>query len=217
MADTKVPVADEKFPEDVSEMSIRDATDASSIYIDPEKEKACLRKFDKYFMPQAFIFLLLNYLDRSNLGNAVIFGFSTEIGLKGNEFGNINTLFFVTYVLFEIPWVMAVKRFGPNIVLGAALTSWSVVTLGTGFVQNYHQAIACRMLLGACEAGVAPGLAYIFSTIYPQESVAKRIAMTNFANATSGAFGGLIAYGIQMMGEQRGISGEYSSASCRPK
>ena len=42
--------------------------DASSIYIDPEKEKACLRKFDKFFLPQAFAFLVLNYLDRSNVG-----------------------------------------------------------------------------------------------------------------------------------------------------
>jgi MFS family permease len=120
------------------------------------------------------------------LGNAVVFGFNTELGLKGNEFGNINTLFFVFYVLFEVPWVMAVKRFGPNKILALALVLWSAVTIGTGFVQNYHQAIAVRVLLGACEAGVAPGFAYIFSTIYPQSSVAKRIALTNFANATSG-------------------------------
>jgi MFS family permease len=92
----------------------------------------------------------------------------------------------VFYVLFEIPWVMAVKRFGPNKVLALALVSWSTVTIATGFVHNYHQAIAVRILLGACEAGIAPGFAYIFSTIYPQESVAKRIALTNFANAISG-------------------------------
>jgi MFS family permease len=116
----------------------------------------------------------------------VVFGFSTELGLKGNEFGNINTVFFVFYVLFEVPWVMAVKRFGPNKVLAAALAMWSIVTFANGFVHTYGQAIACRVLLGACEAGVAPGFAYIFSTIYPQSSVAKRIAMTNFANATSG-------------------------------
>jgi hypothetical protein len=41
-----------------------------TIYIDPEKEKAVMRKFDKYLLPQAFIFLLLNYLDRSNLGRS---------------------------------------------------------------------------------------------------------------------------------------------------
>jgi MFS family permease len=81
---------------------------------------------------------------------------------------------------------MAVKRFGPNKVLALALVSWSAVTISTGFIHNYGQAIAVRVLLGACEAGVAPRFAYVFSTIYPQSSVAKRVAMTNFANATSG-------------------------------
>jgi hypothetical protein len=66
MADSKIPVmVDEKFPEDISEEVM--IGDASTIYIDPEKEKACLRKFDKFFMPQAFAFLVLNYLDRSNV------------------------------------------------------------------------------------------------------------------------------------------------------
>lgn len=41
---------------------------SETIYIDPEKEKAVLRKFDKFLLPQAFLFILLNYLDRSNLG-----------------------------------------------------------------------------------------------------------------------------------------------------
>jgi MFS family permease len=103
---------------------------------------------------------------------------------------------------------MAVKRFGPNKVLCVALVSWSTITIATGFIHNYAQATVVRILLGACEAGVAPGFAYIFSTIYPRESTAKRIAMTNLANATSGAFGGLFAYAIQTMGKRRGIAGK---------
>lgn len=101
---------------------------------------------------------------------------------------------------------MCVKRFGPNKVLAVALVAWSVVTLCTGFVQTYAQAIVLRCLLGACEAGVAPGFAFIFSTIYPRESTAKRVALIYLANVTSGAFGGLFAYGVQSMGERRGLA-----------
>jgi MFS family permease len=104
---------------------------------------------------------------------------------------------------------MAVKRFGPNKVLATALVLWSAVTIGTGFIRNYHEAIVVRILLGACEAGVAPGFAFVFSSIYPRESTAKRIALTNLANATSGAFGGLFAYAIQTMGARNGLAGEY--------
>lgn len=176
-----------------------------TIYIDPEKEKAVLRKFDKYVLPQAFVFILLNYLDRSNLGNARVFGFEQDIGLKNNEFGNLVTLFFVPYIVTEVFWVTAVKRFGPNFVITTALFGWCIATIATGFVQNYHQALACRMLLGLFEAGVAPAFTFIFSTIYSRESTAKRVALINYSNAVSGAFGGMFAYAIQTMGKQRGL------------
>jgi sugar phosphate permease len=100
---------------------------------------------------------------------------------------------------------MAVKRYGANRIIAIALFGWCFVTIGTGFVRNYHQAIACRMLLGAFEAGVAPCFGFIFSTIYDRNSTAKRIALINGANATSGAFGGLFAYAIQTMGARRGL------------
>ncbi|KAL3419475.1 nicotinic acid plasma membrane transporter [Phlyctema vagabunda] len=178
----------------------------SEIYIDPEAESRTLRKFDMIVLPQAFIFILLNYLDRSNIGNANVFGFSEDLNLKGTQFGNISTLFYVPYILLETPWVMCVKRFGPNKVLAVALVSWSIVTICTGFIHTYGQAIAMRMLLGICEAGVAPGFAFIFSTIWDRKDTAKRVALIYFANVMSGAFGGLFAYGIQSMGERRGIA-----------
>ena len=176
-----------------------------TIYIDPAKEKLVLKKFDKFLLPQAFLFILLNYLDRSNLGNARVFGFEKDIGLVDNQFGNLVTLFFVPYIVTEVFWVTAVKRFGPNYVITVALIGWCAATIGTGFVQNYHQALACRMLLGLCEAGVAPAFTFIFSTIYDRGSTAKRVALINFSNAVSGAFGGLFAWAIQSMGARQGL------------
>lgn len=100
---------------------------------------------------------------------------------------------------------MAVKKWGPNKALGTALVLWSLVTLGTGFIQNYGQAIAVRILLGVFEAGISPSFSYLFSTIYPRKSAGKRVMMTNLANCTSGAFGGLFAYAVQLMGKRRGL------------
>jgi MFS family permease len=103
-------------------------------------------------------------------------------------------------------WVTAVKRFGPNYVITIALVGWCTATIATGFVKNYGQALACRMLLGLFEAGVAPSFTFIFSTIYDRESTAKRVALINLSNAVSGAFGGLLAYGVQSMGERLGLA-----------
>jgi hypothetical protein len=40
------------------------------IYIDPEKEKAALKKFDKYLVPVAFVFMVLSSLDRNNVSSS---------------------------------------------------------------------------------------------------------------------------------------------------
>ncbi|KAJ6442311.1 C6 transcription factor [Purpureocillium lavendulum] len=178
----------------------------TAIYIDPKKESAIIRKFDLLVLPQFVIIIILAYLDRTNIGNARVFGFEEDLGLKGNEFANISSLFYVTYVIFELPWVLAVKRYGANIVLAIAIVAWSAVVTGTGFIHNYGQAVAVRLLLGLAEAGVFPAITFVVSTIYPRESQGKRIAILYAATALAGAFGGLIAYGIQLMGDRLGLA-----------
>lgn len=121
-------------------------------------------------------------------------------------FGNLTTVLSVTLIVFEIPWVMAIRRFGANRALGTMLVMWSILTLGTAFVQTYGQALAVRTLLGVFEAGIAPGFAYLFSTIYPQNAAGKRVMIGNLASCLSGAFGGLFAYGVQKMGTRRGLA-----------
>lgn len=101
---------------------------------------------------------------------------------------------------------MMVKRFGANSVLAIALLGWSSTTMGTAFIKNYHQALVMRILLGLFEAALFPCLAFVVSTVYSRLHQAKRIATLYGGAAISGAFGGLIAYGIQVRGERLGLA-----------
>jgi len=186
---------------DVSSGLVRDV----AIELDPALERRTLRKFDKYLLPPLAVILLLAYLDRSNLGNAKVFGFEEGLGLEGNQFNIISTCFYPAYVVLETPWTMAVKRYGAKHVLGVAMVSWSIITLCTGFIHNYSQAIALRVLLGAFEAGLVPCVVFIISTIWAREDQAKRNAIIYGCNCLSGAFGGLIAYAIESMGTRLGL------------
>lgn len=128
-----------------------------------------------------------------------------DLGLQGREFNNLVTLFYVTYIVCDIPWVMALKRFGANRVLAVAMVGFSAATLGTGFTHTYHQALACRLVLGVFEAGLIPSMVFMISTIWNREQQAKRVAILYCATAVSGAFGGLIAYAIQKDGSRHGL------------
>lgn len=126
--------------------------------------------------------------------------------MRGTDFNDVSMYFYIPYVVFETPWVIAVKRWGPGRVLAIAIVSWSAITIGTGFVNNYGQTIACRALLGFFEAGLFPSLMFVVSQIYPPKSQGKRIAVLYITIALSGALGGLFAYGIQSMGSRHGLS-----------
>ncbi|KAF7545218.1 hypothetical protein G7Z17_g9358 [Cylindrodendrum hubeiense] len=193
MSDLKESIIDSSSAPASNDDSHDSSTGISAVIIDPVVEKRTISKFDKFMMPQMALLMLIAYLDRSNIGNARVFGFEEGIGLVGTEFNNLSTLFYPTYVIFEIPWVMAVKKWGANSILAVAMVGWSVVTLGTGFIKNYHQGIATRLLLGIFESALFPCLAFIISTVYSREQQAKRIAVLYGAIALSGAFGGLIA------------------------
>ncbi|KIV96100.1 hypothetical protein PV10_00004 [Exophiala mesophila] len=168
-------------------------------------EKSALRKFDWILLPQIMMIAIMAALDRINIGNARVMGFEEAIGLTGSQFNDIAMVFSPTYILFEIPWVVAVPYFGIHRVLAVAGLGWGVVTLGTGFIHNYGQAIATRVLLGIFEAALVPCLVFIISLIWPRESQAKRVGFIYIASSISGGFGGLIAYAIQISGTRHGL------------
>ncbi|KAH8695600.1 hypothetical protein BGW36DRAFT_429472 [Talaromyces proteolyticus] len=139
--------------------------------------------------------------EETQIGNAKTFGLEKDLGLTGHKFGNITTLLSVNLVPLKAPWVMAIKSFGPNKALGTALLLCSFVKLDV------------------CKAGISPGFSYLFSTVHPRNAAAKRLMMTNMANCTSGAFGDLFAYAVQIMGtcwDSRHSDGYLSSSSGLP-
>ncbi|KEF52808.1 uncharacterized protein A1O9_11225 [Exophiala aquamarina CBS 119918] len=205
LEDQKSPSMEATAQDEMQKMQSTAQGTVSDIQLDPALEKQTLRRFDLFLLPQIAILIIIGYLDRTNVGNAVIFGFAKDINLKGKEFNNLVTLFYVTYIVFDIPWVVCIKRYGANRVLGVALLGWSAATLGTGFVHNYHQALACRLLLGFFEAGLLPCMVFIISTIWNKKQQGKRIAVIYCATTISGAFGGLFAYGVQQMGHKHGL------------
>ncbi|KAM0538222.1 hypothetical protein ACHAO7_012257, partial [Fusarium culmorum] len=158
-----------------------------------DAERKVLSKFDMFVMPQMSLLVLFAYLDRTNIGNARVFGFEEDTGMHGTQFNDVSMYFYISYVIFETPWVLAVKKFGPGRVLAIAIVSWSAITMGTGFVNSYGEVVALRVLLGFFEAGLFPSLMFVVSQIYPPASQGKRMAVLYVSIALSGALGGLIA------------------------
>ncbi|KAM0755613.1 MFS general substrate transporter [Meredithblackwellia eburnea MCA 4105] len=165
-------------------------------YIDPAEERKLLRKVDGFLIGILGMLYLLAFLDRGNIGNANVAGLSTDLKLKGNQYGTIVSIVYATYVVFEPVWANLLKIITPRILLSVSTLCWGVLTLSTAWATSYDHMIAIRVLLGVTEAGLFPCLNLVLAMNYRPEELARRLSYVFSAAALSGAFGGLLAYGL---------------------
>jgi MFS family permease len=129
-------------------------------------------------------------------GNARLAGFEKELGLTGYDYNAVLSVFYVSYIVFEIPSNMACKWIGPGWFIPAISLGFGVCSICTAFVTNFSAACGVRFLLGLFEAGMLPGIAYYMSRWYRRSELAFRLSLYIVMAPLAGAFGGLLASGI---------------------
>ncbi|KAK1993379.1 major facilitator superfamily transporter [Colletotrichum falcatum] len=161
--------------------------------------KALLRKMDAKLLPAVGILYLLSFLDRSNVGNAKIEGLTDDLHMAGDQYLTGLTLYFVGYVLFEIPCNIVLKRTTPRFWLPSLTVAWGVVATLMGIVTSTAGFFAARFFLGVAESGLFPGVVYYFSMWYRRRERQYRISLFFSVASLAGAFGGILAWGIGHM------------------
>ncbi|KAI2636675.1 MFS general substrate transporter [Xylaria nigripes] len=168
----------------------------SLIKFDPEAERKLRLKLDYMVVPSVSILYLFCFIDRANIGNARLAGLEADLGLKGYDYNTVLSIFFISYIIFEIPSNLACKWFGPGWYLPAITLGFGISSLGTAFVQNRAAACGVRFLLGIFEAGMMPGISYYLSRWYRRSELTFRLSLFIVMAPLAGAFGGLLASGI---------------------
>lgn len=179
----------------------------NDIYVDPVAEKKLVRKLDKWIIPPVMLLYLFSFLDRVNIGNARLYGLEEDLGLVGNQYQFIVSILFVTYMLSEVPSNLVLKKFTPSRWLAFITVSWGLIATLSGITQSFGGMVACRLLLGAVEGGLFPGLAIYLTFFYTKRELALRIGYLFVSSAIAGSTGGLLAYAIGFMDGIAGLKG----------
>ncbi|TQW00949.1 MFS transporter [Cordyceps javanica] len=132
----------------------------------------------------------------SKLRNARIAGLEKTLHMQGYQFNIALSIFYISYILFEIPSNIVCKWIGPGRFIPIATFCFGVLTMCTGLVPNFSALCAVRFLLGIFEAGIMPGLVYYLSRWYRQNEMTFRISLFIVSGSLAGAFGGLLASAI---------------------
>lgn len=93
---------------------------------DTEAEKRILRKCDLHVLPMLYVFYMLSYLDRINIGNARIEGLEQDLRMTGNDYNIALQVFFVPYILLEVPSNILLKRLAPSTYLSSLMFMWGM-------------------------------------------------------------------------------------------
>lgn len=108
-------------------------------------------------------------------------------------------MFFIPYILLEFPSNILLKRLRPSLYLPALIISWGIMTICQGVTGSFAGLVVCRVLIGVFEASYFPGMVYLISMYYKRAELQWRLSILWSAAILSGAFSGLLAYGLANM------------------
>jgi ACS family tartrate transporter-like MFS transporter len=150
------------------------------------------RRTAYHVLPFVFLIYVVNYIDRVNVSFANL-RMSTDLGFSDRVYGLGVGMFYLTYVLFEIPGAVIVERWSARKWIARIMISWGVVTILTGFVHSATQFYAARFFLGLAEASFFPGMIVYLTHWFCSRDRGRAIACLYTAVPTASLVGSPIA------------------------
>ena len=138
--------------------------------------RRAVRRIHRRLIPFLFLLYIVGYLDRVNVGYAGL-QMTRELHFSDAVFGFGSGIFFLGYVLLEIPGTILVEVWSARKWIARIMISWGLVAALTGLIHTAQQFYWARFLLGVAEAGFFPGVIVYLTHWYRSEERAKAIAM----------------------------------------
>ncbi|MDD2046644.1 MFS transporter [Pseudomonas putida] len=157
--------------------------------------RAVYRKVILRLLPYLFLAYAINTIDRLNVSFAKL-RMAEDIALTDAAYGIGAGIFYLGYILFEVPSNMYLQRIGARATLTRIMVLWGMVTVATAFVTTAEQLIVARFFLGVAEAGFFPGVILYLTYWFPPALRARITAVFLMAAMIAGIVSGPLAGAI---------------------
>lgn len=165
-----------------SRSAVLAASDTAAIY----------NKITWKLIPFLCLCYLAAYLDRINIGLAKL-QMSSDLAMSETAFGFGAGLFFVGYIIFEVPSNLILQRVGAKIWIARIMITWGLLSTATMLVKTPMHFYIIRFLLGAAEAGFLPGVLFYLTKWFPSWRRSRIIALFMIGLPLSSLLGGPIS------------------------
>ncbi|GAA6064067.1 hypothetical protein JCM10212_001473 [Sporobolomyces blumeae] len=165
--------------------------------ITPEQNKAIVRRIDWFLLPLFLITQTLQYLDKTALNYAKVFGMDKAMHLSGSQYSWAASIFYIGYLVAQEPAAYLLGRFKANQVLGGTCILWGISVLTMIACTSFATAMVNRFFLGFFEAAVTPGLSLMTGMWYTRSEAPLRQTIWYSSVGIGGMVGSLMAAGIE--------------------
>lgn len=166
-----------------------------------------LRKVAWRLIPFLCVLYVFNILDRSNVGFARL-SMQDDLGISKEMFDLGYGLFYLGYLVFEVPSNLLLRRLGARRWIARIMISWGTLSCMTLFVVDSQSFYLVRVLLGVAEAGFFPGIILYLSYWFPDRERARMTAYFMMAIALASVIGNPISGSImQYLDSTLGLRG----------
>jgi len=167
----------------------------AAISSDVLDQEALYRKVTWRIVPLIIACFIAAYLDRVNISFAKL-QMQSQLGLSETAYGFGASVFFIGYLLFEIPSNAILVKTGARRWIARIMITWGITSAAMMFVRTEHWFYFLRFLLGALEAGFVPGVLYFYTQWFPAARRGRMNTLFFGAIALCGIIGGPISGAI---------------------
>ena len=168
--------------------------------------RSAIAKAARRLLPFLILCYAVNFLDRVNVGFAAL-AMNEDLGFSPSVFGTGAGIFFVGYLLFEIPSNLALQRFGARVWIARIMVSWGIIATAMALVGGETSFYVMRFLLGVAEAGFFPGIILYLTYWFPARERARIVSLFMAAVPLATLVGGPISGALLELHGVGGLKG----------
>ncbi|HEX3973927.1 MAG TPA: MFS transporter [Stellaceae bacterium] len=143
-------------------------------------------------IPLLLLIVMLNYIDRSNLGFAAL-QMNGQLGFSPSVYGTGASIFFIGYVCAQIPATLLIHKFGARRTIAWIMVAWGLIAAAMALISDTTSFYTLRFLLAIAEAGMIPGATLYIAQWFPQSERGRAIGTLYTATAAAVVIGGPVS------------------------
>lgn len=164
--------------------------------VDTALARRVVRKIDWRLLPIMFITYNFNFIDKTILSSASVFGMTADTHLVGEQYSWVSSIFYFGYLIWAYPTSLLIPKLPVGKYVAGNTVIWGLVVALTAVSTNFGGLATLRFLLGVAEATITPAFVFITGTYYTRDEIPSRTGTWFAGNSFGGLVASLLAYAI---------------------